>query len=128
MFASVPAFSGFSADRIEECLDFYRDVLGLDAVAEMGGFRITFANGGQVFVYPKDDHVAATFTVLNFPVDDVDTAVTELNARGVVTKIYDDARMPMDERGIVRGWGPTIAWFRDPAGNVLSVIEANRTT
>lgn len=127
MFASVPAFSGFSADRIEECLDFYRDVLGLDASEEMGGFRITFANGGQVFVYPKDDHEPATFTVLNFPVDDVDAAVTELNARGVVTKIYDDASMPMDERGIVREWGPTIAWFRDPAGNVLSVIQANWT-
>ncbi len=127
MFSSVPAFSGFSADRIEECLAFYRDVLGLDVGEEMGGFRISFAGGGQVFVYPKDDHVPATFTVLNFPVADVDEAVTELNSRGVVTKIYDDGLVPADERGIVREWGPTIAWFRDPAGNVLSVIQADWT-
>lgn len=125
MFSSVPAFSGFSSDRIEECLAFYRDTLGLDAAPEMGGFRISLAGGGQVFVYPKDDHEPATFTVLNFPVADVDAAVTELNARGVATKIYPDDMMPMDERGIVREWGPTIAWFRDPAGNVLSVISAD---
>jgi catechol 2,3-dioxygenase-like lactoylglutathione lyase family enzyme len=125
MLSDSHAFSGFSSNRIEESIAFYRDVLGLQLEETMGGFSLTFAGGGSVFVYPKPDHEPATFTVLNFPVDDIDAAVDELNSRGVVTKIYDDPQLGTDEKGISRGakyGGPDIAWFRDPAGNVLSVI------
>ncbi|MCU1571088.1 MAG: glyoxalase [Naasia sp.] len=124
MFGTAHTFSGFSSNAVEESLRFYRDTLGLRAEEAMGGFRLKFAGGGEVFVYPKENHEPATFTVLNFRVADVDAAVAELNARGVVTKIYADDEFRTDERGIARGdgYGPDIAWFRDPAGNVLSVL------
>jgi hypothetical protein len=93
----------------------------------MGNLDLTLPGGGTVFVYPKPDHEPASFTILNFVVDDIDAAVDELNARGVVTRIYDDPSFPTDEKGIARGkaagQGPDIAWFRDPAGNVLSVLQ-----
>jgi hypothetical protein len=91
----------------------------------MGGLRLILGGGGTVFVYSKENHEPASFTVLNFPVPDVDAAVDALNAKGVVTKIYSDEEIPSDAKGIVRGgpgWGPDIAWFRDPAGNVLAVL------
>ena len=118
------AFSGFSVDDMPAAEAFYRDTLGLDAkLGEMGILQISLPGGGDAIAYPKRDHVPATFTVLNLVVADIDAAVDGLNAAGVVTKIYeapDD--YGTDERGISSGNGPGIAWFRDPAGNVLSVI------
>ena len=123
MFAPVTAFSGFSVDDVPTALAFYRDTLGLEVeeVPEMGMLRLVLpGSGARVLVYPKPGHEPATFTVLNLQVDDVDEAVSELNGRGVATAIF--AGMPTDARGVMRGNGPDIAWFRDPAGNVLSVV------
>lgn len=121
------AFSGFSVDDIDAARDFYADTLGLDVrTNEMGFLELRLASGGGILVYVKPDHAPAGFTILNFPVDDIDAAVDELRSRGVETKIYPDAQFPSDERGIVRGngRGPDIAWFRDPAGNVIAVLQA----
>lgn len=122
MVTFAGAFSGFSVDDVPAAQTFYRDTLGLSAeVQGMGILDITLPGGAHAIAYPKDDHVPATFTILNFEVADIDAAVDELNAAGVVTKIYDG--LGTDDRGIARGnGGPDIAWFRDPAGNVLSVI------
>jgi predicted enzyme related to lactoylglutathione lyase len=127
MLTTIHAFSGFSVDDLEAAKTFYGEVLGLAvAEAEMGNIMLTLPGGHEVFIYPKPNHEPAGFTILNFVVDDVDRAVDELNAAGVVTKIYDDPNLPTDEKGIARGreagYGPDIAWFRDPAGNVLSVL------
>ena len=124
MFGQVAAFSGFSSHRIDECMTFYAETLGLQLEYTMGGFTILLPTGGSVFVYPKANHEPASFTVLNFPVEDIEAAVDELNSRGVVTKIYPDDQFPTDRRGIARGWegSPDIAWFTDPSGNVLSVL------
>ena len=126
MFTTERACSSFAVPDIDEAVAFYRDTLGLDVTVweEMGGgFTFKLPSGGTVFVYPKEDHQPAVFTILNFGVDDVDAAVDDLNARGVVTKIYTDPDYGTDEKGIARGFmgGPDIAWFRDPAGNVISV-------
>ncbi|MBM7388632.1 catechol 2,3-dioxygenase-like lactoylglutathione lyase family enzyme [Clavibacter michiganensis] len=123
MFAPVTAFSGFSVDDVPAALAFYRDTLGLEVeeVPEMGMLRLVLpGSGARVLVYPKPGHEPATFTVLNLQVDDVDEAVVALNARGVEMAVFPG--MPADARGIMRGNGPDIAWFRDPAGNVLSVV------
>jgi catechol 2,3-dioxygenase-like lactoylglutathione lyase family enzyme len=123
VFAPVTAFSGFSVDDVPAALAFYRDTLGLEVeeVPEMGMLRLVLpGSGARVLVYPKADHVPADFTILNLAVDDVDAAVAELDARGVLTAVFPE--MPVDARGIMRGNGPDIAWFRDPAGNVLSVV------
>ena len=123
------AFSGFSVDDIDAAREFYGTKLGLAVEDEpgAGGLRVTLPSGQHVFVYPKPDHEPATFTILNLVVEDIDRAVDQLNAAGVQTKIYSgDADFGTDERGIARGsfagQGPDIAWFRDPAGNVLSVL------
>ncbi|MET0780101.1 MAG: VOC family protein [Microbacterium sp.] len=124
MFENSAAFGGFAVDDIDVARAFYTDTLGLAVeMNEMGILDVTLAGGGHVVVYPQPDYRPAGFTVLNFPVDDVDAAVDELNARGVATKIYD-GEYGGDEKGITRGYGPDIAWFRDPAGNVMSVIGA----
>jgi predicted enzyme related to lactoylglutathione lyase len=129
MFSAIDSFSGFSVDDLQAARTFYSTALGL-AVEDEGdmGIRITLPSGAEVFVYAKADHAPASFTILNFVVDDIDAAVDALNAAGVVTKIYSDAELPTDAKGIARPnnpeWGPDIAWFRDPAGNVLSVIQA----
>jgi catechol 2,3-dioxygenase-like lactoylglutathione lyase family enzyme len=123
MFTPVHAFSGFSVDDIDAARSFYAEKLGLAVTNdEMGFIRIALPNGADVMAYPKPDHTPASFTILNFVVSDVDAAVDDLNDKGVTTKIYDDSNMPTDDKGIMRDNGPTIAWFRDPAGNVLSVI------
>ncbi|MEV7694860.1 VOC family protein [Microbacterium sp. NPDC089189] len=127
MFTSDAAFSGFSVDDTAAARTFYRDVLGLDVVDNAMGFlELVLASGAHVLVYEKPGHQPASFTILNFPVADVNAAVDDLRARGVETKIYSDEEFPSDERGIVRGngRGPDIAWFRDPAGNVLAVMQA----
>lgn len=126
MFAHSPAFTGFSVDDADTARAFYRDILGL-AVEDAGPgiLRIELGGGTHVIAYAKPDHVPATFTVLNFPVDDIDAAVDALGARGVALVRYDG--LGQDERGISRGraqgWGPDIAWFTDPAGNILSVLQ-----
>jgi len=119
----LEAFSGFAVPDIEAARAFYGGTLGL-AVTDggMGLLRIELPGGGHVIVYPKADHVPATYTMLNFAVGSVDEAVDTLTARGVVFERY--AGSPQDEKGIMRGYGPTIAWFTDPAGNILSVLEA----
>ena len=125
MLRDSKAFSGFSVKDIDRARTFYQDTLGLDVRDDAMGFLdLALGTGGVVLVYQKDDHVPAEYTCLNFPVDDIDEAVTWLNDRGVVTKIYDG--LGTDERGISRGsatgQGPDICWFKDPDGNVLSVI------
>lgn len=123
MFRNSAAFSGFAVDDLDAAEAFYSQTLGLPVHKnDMGILEVALGSGAQVVIYPKSDHEPAVFTILNFPVDDVDAAVDELNARGVVTKIYD-GQFGGDEKGILRGNGPDIAWFRDPAGNVLSVLR-----
>ncbi|MFI0897204.1 VOC family protein [Streptomyces sp. NPDC020983] len=121
MFESTKAFSGFSVDDVEAAAAFYGDTLGLKVSRQNGLLRLHIAGGRDVLVYPKPDHRPATFTVLNFPVPDIEAAVDELGRRGVRFARYE--QLPTDERGIFRGGGPLIAWFTDPAGNVLSVLE-----
>nr|WP_314845158.1 VOC family protein [uncultured Microbacterium sp.] len=125
-FQTSGAFSGFSVDDIDAARSFYGDVLGMDVrTNEMGFLDIRLPHGDSILVYAKPDHTPASFTILNFSVDDVEAAVDDLNTRGVVTKIYDDAELGTDEKGISHGSpgrGPDIAWFRDPAGNVLAVL------
>lgn len=119
---SVP-FSGFSVDDVAAARDFYRDTLGL-VVLEQGGMLFLELTGGhRVLLYPKDDHQPATYTVLNFPVPDVETTVDALTGRGVVFERYEGTPVETDAKGVFRGGGPLIAWFTDPAGNVLSIIE-----
>ncbi len=126
MFTTGKAFSGFSINDFEAAKTFYGDTLGLTVSQDAMGFlRIRLDSGGTVLAYVKDNHEPASFTIMNFPVDDVDAAVDDLNSRGVATKIYDDGDLPTDDKGIMRGNGPDIAWFRDPAGNVLSVLKAD---
>lgn len=128
-FQTTHAFSGFSVDDIDAARTFYGDTLGMDVTPNAMGFLdIALPDGGSILVYAKPNHTPASFTILNFPVDDVEAAVDELNARGVVTKIYDDSEFATDEKGILRGGperGPDIAWFTDPAGNVLAVLAAD---
>jgi catechol 2,3-dioxygenase-like lactoylglutathione lyase family enzyme len=120
MITGSNAFHGFSVDDVATARAFYADTLGLEVEEENGMLWLHLAQGTRTLVYPKPDHVPATYTVLNFGVADVDTAVDELVGRGVRFERYPGVD---DPRGIQRGWGPTIAWFTDPAGNVLSVIE-----
>jgi catechol 2,3-dioxygenase-like lactoylglutathione lyase family enzyme len=123
MFQKSKAFSGFSVDNIAAAREFYGGTLGLDVSESMGGLELHLAGGGVIFVYPKPKHTPATYTVLNFPVDDVERAVDELAAKGVRFEYYE-GELATDSKGIYRGEGPEIAWFTDPAGNILSVIES----
>ena len=122
MFEHSTPFSGFSVDDIQAAQQFYGKTLGL-AVSESNGLLEVSLGSARVVVYPKANHTPATFTILNFPVKDIDRAVTQLVEAGVHFEVYPDGNLKTDERGIFRGRGPTIAWFRDPAGNFLSVIE-----
>lgn len=122
MFKDTKAFSGFAAPDISAARAFYGDVLGIDVSEEHGMLTLHLAGGTRdTLIYPKPDHEPATYTILNFPVDDIDAAVDELLERGVDFEIFDG--LEQDERGIVRDQGPPIAWFRDPAGNILSVLQ-----
>ena len=123
MLRDSKAFSGFSAGNIQTAKKFYSETLGLDVTESHGLLTLRLFGGNNVLIYPKPNHVPATFTVLNFPVTDVDLAVDELTKRGVRFEIYDLPNLKTDKKGIMRGNGPTIAWFKDPAGNILSVIE-----
>ena len=124
MFKESKAFSSFSVDDLPRAKRFYGELLGLDVSdGEMGDLAIHLAGGGEVFVYAKgDEHVPASFTVLNFPVDDIEGAVDRLAAAGLELERYEG--FDQDEKGILRGpEGPAIAWFKDPAGNILSVLQ-----
>ena len=121
MLAESKAFSGFAVDDIEKAREFYGETLGLETSEEHGLLTLHLPGDRPTLVYPKPDHTPATFTVLNFPVDDVERAVDELAARGVRFERYDG--MGQDQKGIMRGNGPDIAWFTDPAGNILSVLR-----
>jgi len=116
------AFSGFSTDDIAKAREFYGGTLGLEVTEANGMLRLHLAGGGSVLIYPKDSHEPASFTVLNFPVGDIDAEVDRLAGAGVQFERY--AGSGQDERGIARGYPPPIAWFKDPAGNILSVLQA----
>jgi catechol 2,3-dioxygenase-like lactoylglutathione lyase family enzyme len=126
MLKESKAFSGFSVNDIEEAKHFYQDILGLNVTETTEGLTIELGTGGTVFVYSKPNHVPATFTILNFPVDNINAAVDALVQAGVQFEHYDDVAQT-DEKGIAHGralnQGPDIAWFKDPAGNILSVLQ-----
>jgi predicted enzyme related to lactoylglutathione lyase len=122
MFRDSKAFAGYSTNDTEAAKKFYGETLGLTVTEEMAGnLTLDLAGGGRVLIYPKENHEPATFTVLNFPVADIDKAVDKLAQAGIELERYEG--MEQDERGIMREWGPPIAWFKDPAGNILSVLE-----
>lgn len=125
MFKATKAFSSFSSNDIPAARKFYGETLGLETSEPMDGMlSLKLGNGSEVIIYPKDDHTPATFTVLNFPVDDVEAAVGKLKEHGVRFEHYDEPDLKTDADGISRGnGGPVIAWFKDPAGNILSVIQ-----
>jgi catechol 2,3-dioxygenase-like lactoylglutathione lyase family enzyme len=121
MFTNTKAFSGFAVDDVPKAKKFYSESLGLRVSDEYGMLSLHIAGEWDILVYPKPDYTPASFTILNFPVDDIEKAVDELIERGARFERYDG--FEQDDRGIFRGGGPLIAWFKDPAGNVLSVIQ-----
>ena len=123
MLSNSETFSGFSVDDLDRAAEFYEKALGLEVARQGPGLSLRTAGGNDVFVYPKADHQPATFTVLNFQVPDIEEAVAGLGERGVEFERYEGTEIETDSSGIFRGGGPLIAWFKDPAGNVLSVIE-----
>jgi catechol 2,3-dioxygenase-like lactoylglutathione lyase family enzyme len=123
MLGNSKAFSGFSVNDVPRAQQFYGETLGLKVSEENGILWLHLPGDRKTLVYPKDDHTPASFTILNFPVDDVEAAVDALKERGVRFERYEGTDVETDEKGIFRGGGPLIAWFKDPAGNVLSVIE-----
>jgi catechol 2,3-dioxygenase-like lactoylglutathione lyase family enzyme len=124
MFAHSKAFSSYSVNDLKKAKEFYRNTLDLKVSESPEGLELQVPGGASVFLYPKPNHTPATFTVLNFPVDDIDKAVAELKGVGVRFEHYDLPNLKTDEKGIARGPnGPQIAWFKDPAGNILSVLE-----
>jgi catechol 2,3-dioxygenase-like lactoylglutathione lyase family enzyme len=124
LLTETRAFASFSVDNVEKARAFYRDKLGLEVSDRPEGLEIDVGGGNRVFVYPKPNHEPATFTVLNFPVSDVEVAVDQLKASGVELESYDLPDFKTDAKGIARdGGGPAIAWFKDPAGNILSVLQ-----
>jgi catechol 2,3-dioxygenase-like lactoylglutathione lyase family enzyme len=121
MFGNTEAFSGFAVDDVERAQDFYGDTLGIRTSTDNGILTLHLAGERDTIVYPKPDHTPANYTILNFRVDQIERAVDELVARGVELERYDG--FEQDERAIFRGGGPYIAWFKDPAGNVLAVLQ-----
>src|ERR1700681_3770502 len=121
MFANTKAFSGFAVDDLSQARGFYGEILGLETSEEHGLMTLHLAGDRPTLVYSKPGHMPADYTILNFPVDDIDAAVDGLAARGVRFERYEG--FEQDEKGVFRGGGPYIAWFKDPAGNVLSVLQ-----
>jgi predicted enzyme related to lactoylglutathione lyase len=121
VLANTKAFSGFAVDDVEHAQRFYGETLGLEVTEDYGILTLHLAGDRPTIIYPKPDFTPATYTILNFPVDDIDAAVDDLTARGVTFERYEG--FDQDEKGIFRGGGPLIAWFTDPAGNVLSVLQ-----
>lgn len=124
MFKDSKSFSSFSVNDLKKAREFYGDTLGLGVTETPEGLELRLTGGNTVFLYPKPNHTPASFTVLNFPVDDIEEAVEELIGLGLRLEQYDLPDIKTDKRGIARGPGPKIAWFKDPAGNILSVLEA----
>jgi predicted enzyme related to lactoylglutathione lyase len=123
MLRESKAFSGFSVNDTQKAKEFYGRTLELEVSESDDLLKLHLAGGATVVIYPKPNHAPATFTILNFPVDNVDQAVDELAKRGVRCEIYNEPGLKTDQRGVFRGPGPVIAWFKDPAGNILSVLE-----
>ncbi|MGH7196400.1 MAG: VOC family protein [Candidatus Saccharimonadales bacterium] len=128
MFKDSKAFSGFSVNDLQKAKEFYGETLGLKVTEDAMGLSLHLGSGAEVFLYPKENHEPASFTILNFPVDDIDDAVDELKAKGIQFERYDNMfPAEQDEKGILRSdtpeHGPSIAWFKDPAGNVLAVLQ-----
>lgn len=120
-------FSGFAVTNQAETKDFYRNVLGLEVEESTMGLTLKLPNGGEVFIYAKPDYEPASFTILNIVVHDIDKAVEELTQKGIEFEKYDNLPAPQDEIGVLRGLsanqGPDIAWFKDPSGNILSILQ-----
>ena len=123
MFRDTKAFSGFAVPDIAAAKAFYGDTLGIDVTQDHGMLTLHLAGSRDTIVYPKPDHVPATYTILNFPVDDVEAAVDALTEKGVEFQKYEGEDFATDAKGIMRQGGPLIAWFTDPAGNILSVLQ-----
>ena len=124
MFKDTKAFSGFSVDNLQKAKKFYGQTLGLEVSESNGLLELHIAGGRNILIYPKANHTPATFTILNFPVDNLEQAIDDLTKRGVRFEIYNEGDVKTDEKGIsLSSEGPKIAWFKDPAGNVLSVLE-----
>jgi catechol 2,3-dioxygenase-like lactoylglutathione lyase family enzyme len=121
-FKNTKAFSSFSVNNLDEAKRFYGQTLGLEVSESDEGLILQSKGGIDVFIYPKPDHTPATFTILNFVVDDVDRAVDELSKIGIRFQVYDKGELKTDDRGVFQG-KPKIAWFKDPAGNFLSILE-----
>jgi predicted enzyme related to lactoylglutathione lyase len=122
IFKNTKAFSSFSVNDLEEAKKFYGRTLGLEVSESKEGLNLQIKGGNDVFIYPKPDHAPATFTILNFVVDDVDRTVDELTKLGIRFQIYNKGQLKTDDKGIFQG-KPRIAWFKDPAGNFLSILE-----
>lgn len=127
MFEQTDAFSSYSVSNKTEALQFYGDVLGCDLEEISEGITLHFPNGHTVFLYEKLDHEPAGYTVLNFPVDDIDTTIEDLEIKGIEMLMFEDLPIEQDGKGVLRGkaagMGPNMAWFKDPSGNVISVLE-----
>jgi predicted enzyme related to lactoylglutathione lyase len=123
MFENTKAFSGFAVDDMARAKEFYGETLGINVSEDNGLLTLNIAGDRATLIYPKEDHAPANYTILNFPVDDIEEAVDTLTERGVQFERYTGTDLETDEKGIFRGEGPLIAWFTDPAGNILSVIE-----
>ncbi|MBB5438101.1 catechol 2,3-dioxygenase-like lactoylglutathione lyase family enzyme [Pedobacter sp. AK017] len=127
MLKNSKAFSSFSTDDLEKAKEFYQNTLGLEVkYGSMGTLELHVGDSEPVLIYPKPNHEPASFTVLNFPVDSVDQTVDELIQKGVQFEHYDYDGLKTDDKGIMRGEGPVIAWFKDPAGNILSILEIDK--
>ena len=123
MFKNTKAFPGFSVSNLREAKEFYGKTLGLEVTELPQALLLHIAGGSRIFIYPKPNHTPASFTILNFPVDNIERAVDELAALGIRFEQYNQGNLKTDPKGIARGAGPNIAWFKDPAGNILSVLE-----
>ncbi len=129
MLKESRAFSGFSVNDLASAEEFYGNVLGIETVRDQMGLQLKITGGNPIFVYQKPDHTPASYTILNFPVANIDQTIDELTAKGVVFEHYDNMPAEQDEKEVLRGeadagTGPDIAWFKDPAGNVLSVLSS----
>ena len=123
LFKDAKAFSSFSVKDVQKAKEFYGQILGIKVAEMQEGLDLNLAGGSHVFLYPKPNHTPASFTVLNFPVDDIEEAVSELNSLGISLEKYNQPDLKTDARGIMRSDDMQIAWFKDPSGNILSVIE-----
>jgi len=128
MFTALAGFSGLSVNDLGKAKQFYTETLGLKLDDEKMGLQLQLPGGGKLFIYPKDDHQPASYTALNFVVENIDEAVDELVSSGVSFEHYDNMSGKQDEKGVIRGiqanQGPDIAWFKDPAGNIISILQA----